>query len=190
MRAMRGAILIIGVVLAAMLIGCGSDSSSDTDTSAAKPFRIPAPDPEVVYAEDMKFKPNGLVGPEPKPIIPDVPAPDHLALFDLKEGIGPLADPESTITVQYVGYLYDSKKKFDSSWDQGKPLTFQLGKGQVIPGWEEGLVGMEVSDRRELVIPPDLAYGNEKVGSIPPNSTLVFVVDLLDVKGKIVEPDE
>jgi peptidylprolyl isomerase len=183
MPPMRRVFLIIGVLLAAVLIGCGSDSSDTSGSeTVSEPFRIPAPEPEIVYAEDLKFKPNGLVGPEPKPIIPDVPPPEDLALLDLKEGIGPVAEPGTTITVQYVGEVYDTKKKFDSSWDQGKPLTFKLGGGQVIPGWETGLVGMEVSDRRELVIPPDLAYGDEKVGSIPPNSTLVFVVDLLRVK--------
>lgn len=185
MPAMNKGLLTIAILLAVLFGGCGEGDSTTTDQSAQQPFAIDAPKPEIVYADKyLKFKPNGLFGSEPKPIFPDSPPPDDLALVDLVEGIGPLASEGDVVTIQYVGYLYDSKKKFDSSWDQGKPLTFKLGAGEVIDGWEEGLIGMEVSDRRELVIPPDLAYGSQRVGDIPPDSTLVFVVDLLDVKSQ------
>jgi peptidylprolyl isomerase len=188
MPPMKKGFLIIAALLALLLAGCGGDdSSTDTsgsDTTAAEPFRIPVGTPPIRRAEDLKFKANGLVGSELKPIIPDSPPPKELAVSDLVQGIGESAIPGRTVTVQYAGYLYDNGKKFDSSWDQGKPFTFKLGAGQVIPGWEEGIVGMEISDRRELVIPPDMGYGEQQVGSIPPNSTLVFVVELLDVKTK------
>lgn len=179
---MEGKFLSIVLLAAALLAGCGSGAPSGTD-STAKAFHIPAPTPKVVYAKDLKFRPDGLVGPEPKPVIPDSPPPHHLALLDLEEGIGQLAEEGSTVTIQYVGYVYDSKKKFYSSWDRGRPSTVELGEGKLTPGWEEGLAGMEVSDRRELVVPPDLAYGEKRVGSIPPGSTLVYVVDLLKVNG-------
>jgi len=180
---MKKGLLIIVAVLALLLAGCGGDDSSTDTTTASEPFRIPMDGPApIVEAKDLKFKPNGLVGNEPKPIIPDRPPPDILIVQDLLQGIGHAATPESTVTVQYVGYDYETGKKFDSSWDQGEPLTFKLGQGEVIQGWEDGIIGMEVSDRRELIIPPDLAYGNQEVGSIKPNSTLVFVIDLLKVK--------
>jgi peptidylprolyl isomerase len=186
---MRKFLLIIGAAFALLLAGCGGDDSSTDSTadsttgvSAEKPFRIPVGEVPIVREEDLKFKPNGLVGNEPKPVWPEGPPPDFLAIQDILDGIGKTSIKGRTLTVQYVGYDYETRKKFDSSWDQGEPLTFKLGSGKVIPGWEEGLEGMEVSDRRELVIPPDLAYGDQQVGSIKPNSTLIFVVDLLDVK--------
>jgi peptidylprolyl isomerase len=86
------------------------------------------------------------------------------------------------VTVNYVGVLYSNGKEFDSSWKSGKPFTTALTQGAVIPGWVQGIPGMKVGGRRELVIPPGLAYGAKGAGSaIPPNSTLVFVVDLLSV---------
>ena len=186
---MKKALLIIAALLVLLMAaGCGGDDSSTdasgSDTTASEPFRIPIDNPPIRRAEDLKFKANGLVGSELKPIIPDSPPPEDLAVRDLVEGIGETAIPGRTVTVQYAGYLYDTGEKFDSSWDQGKPFTFKLGSGAVIPGWEEGIVGMEISDRRELVIPPDMGYGEQQVGSIPPNSTLVFVIELLDAKGK------
>jgi peptidylprolyl isomerase len=83
-----------------------------------------------------------------------------------------------------VGYLYDSKKEFASSWKEGKPFTFTLGKGEVIPGWEEGVEGMEVSDRRELVVPPEYATPGSRMKDVPSDQTLVYVIDLLDVEEK------
>ena len=179
---MKGKVLIGVLVAGVLLAGCGGGSDGSSTDAPVETFRIPAPQAKIVYAKDLEFRPDGLVGSEPKPIIPDSPPPEHLALFDLQEGIGTLAEEGSTLTIQYVGYVYDSKKKFYSSWDAGRSSTVTLGKGELIPGWEEGLVGMEVSDRRELVVPADLAYGGRRAGSIPPNSTLVYVVDLLRVK--------
>jgi peptidylprolyl isomerase len=87
------------------------------------------------------------------------------------------------VSVQYVGVSYLNGRQFDASWDRGEPFAFQLGAGAVIPGWDEGVKGMNVGGRRMLVIPPDLAYGPQ--GSPPaigPNETLVFVIDLLGVE--------
>ena len=86
------------------------------------------------------------------------------------------------VTVQYVGVNYESGEEFDSSWGR-EPFSFTVGAGMVIPGWEQGIAGMKVGGRRELIIPPDLAYGEAgSPPSIPPNETLVFVIDLYAVK--------
>jgi FKBP-type peptidyl-prolyl cis-trans isomerase len=100
----------------------------------------------------------------------------------LKPGTGAAAQAGQTITVQYVGVHYTTGKQFDASWDRNQPFSFQLGAGQVIPGWDQGLVGMKVCGRRELTIPPALAYGNMGSGEIQPGETLVFVVDLLSAQ--------
>ena len=97
-------------------------------------------------------------------------------------GTGQSANSGKTVTVNYVGVLYNDGKEFDSSWKRNQPFTTHLASGSVIPGWVQGISGMKVGGRRELIIPPSLGYG--KAGSppaIPPNSTLVFVVDLLSV---------
>jgi FKBP-type peptidyl-prolyl cis-trans isomerase len=119
-----------------------------------------------------------------KPIVkvPSVAPPKHLTTKDLVVGTGQTAQSGQTITVNYVGVLYKGGKEFDSSWKTNKPFSTALSSGSVIPGWVQGIVGMKVGGRRELIIPPSLGYG--KTGSpptIPPNATLVFVVDLLSV---------
>ncbi len=114
--------------------------------------------------------------------VPDGPPPEELETTDVTEGDGTEAATGDTVTVEYVGVSYSSGEEFDSSWERPEPFSFQLGAGEVIPGWDQGIVGMKVGGRRELVIPPDLAYG--KQGSPPaigPDETLVFVVDLVDV---------
>jgi peptidylprolyl isomerase len=98
---------------------------------------------------------------------------------DLIVGHGKAATTSSTVTVNYVGVLYKNGKEFDSSWKRGQPTSFPLSG--VIPGWTQGIPGMKVGGRRELIIPPSLAYKNKANGPIPANSTLVFVIDLLSV---------
>ncbi|GAB6042673.1 FKBP-type peptidyl-prolyl cis-trans isomerase [Endothiovibrio diazotrophicus] len=103
----------------------------------------------------------------------------ELKIHDLATGDGALAQPLSKVTVHYTGWLMDGTK-FDSSVDRGKPFTFTLGRGQVIPGWEQGVEGMKVGGKRELTIPPELAYGERGAGGvIPANATLRFEVELL-----------
>ena len=108
-------------------------------------------------------------------------APSTLQSTDLIVGTGTEATAGRVVTVQYVGVSFTTKKQFDASWDRGTPFTFQLGAGRVIPGWDQGVVGMKVGGRRELVIPPSLGYGDQANGGIPANDTLVFVIDLVSV---------
>ncbi len=107
---------------------------------------------------------------------------DGLQYWDLNKGNGALAVSGKTVRVHYTGWLATGKE-FDSSLDRGEPIEFVLGAGRVIKGWDEGIAGMKVGGKRQLRIPPQLAYGQRGAGSvIPPNATLVFDVELVSVK--------
>ncbi|RSN37422.1 peptidylprolyl isomerase [Amycolatopsis sp. WAC 04169] len=113
---------------------------------------------------------------------PEGPAPSDLEKSDITVGDGQEAKAGDTVSVHYVGVSHSTGDQFDASWDRGEPLRFGLGKGQVIPGWDQGVAGMKVGGRRKLVIPPHLAYGERGAGGvIKPNETLIFVVDLIGV---------
>jgi peptidylprolyl isomerase len=113
--------------------------------------------------------------------VPPGAPPTQLESADLIVGTGPAAAAGDSVTVQYVLATYSSRKVIQASWTS-KPFGFTLGEGQVIPGWDKGVVGMKVGGRRELIIPPSLGYGDESPGAgIAPNDTLVFVVDLLKI---------
>ncbi len=128
-------------------------------------------------------KPPSPLSKKPVVALPKGAAPTKLVTKDLIVGTGPTAKSGSQVTVNYVGVLYKGGKEFDSSWKTGKPFgPFALGQGQVIKGWDQGLVGMKVGGRRELIIPASLAYGAQgSPPTIPANAALVFVVDLLGV---------
>jgi peptidylprolyl isomerase len=109
--------------------------------------------------------------------------PDDLVVEDLIEGTGDVATPGTTVSTHYAGWAFSTGEEFDASWNRGAPLDFPLGQGRVIRGWDEGIAGMRVGGRRKLTIPPDLAYGESGAGGvISPGETLIFVVDLLDVR--------
>ncbi|WP_414936467.1 FKBP-type peptidyl-prolyl cis-trans isomerase [Amycolatopsis sp. cmx-11-51] len=113
---------------------------------------------------------------------PEGPAPSDLEKSDITVGEGQEAKSGDTVSVHYVGVSHSTGDQFDASWDRGEPLRFGLGAGQVIPGWDQGVAGMKVGGRRQLVIPPHLAYGERGAGGvIKPNETLIFVVDLIGV---------
>ena len=115
-------------------------------------------------------------------------APQDLVTIDRKIGFGDIAREGRTVILQYTGWLFDPKApdnkgyQFDSSYGRGQPLSVQIGMGKVIAGWDQGIPGMKVGGIRELIIPPDLAYGARAVGGIPANATLIFDVELIAVR--------
>jgi peptidylprolyl isomerase len=114
---------------------------------------------------------------------PDGPPPSDLEVIEITEGDGAEATAGSTVSVHYVGVAHSTGEEFDASYNRGAPLDFRLGVGQVISGWDQGVQGMKVGGRRRLTIPAHLAYGDRGAGGvIQPGETLIFVVDLLDVK--------
>lgn len=117
---------------------------------------------------------------KPKVTIPDTTAPTQFIAQPLIEGTGPKVKAGQTITVHYTGIIWQSKKKFDSSWDRPAPTNFVIGQSQVIPGWDKGLVGRNIGDRVLLVVPPEDGYGSGGNGPIKGTDVLVFVVDVLD----------
>ena len=121
-----------------------------------------------------------LAPPEIDP--PEGDIPFELGIDDLVVGDGDEATAGAKVTVHYVGVSFSSGEEFDASWDRGQPFEFRLGKGQVIPGWDQGVAGMRVGGRRRLTIPSAMAYGARGAGGvIKPHEPLVFVVDLLAV---------
>lgn len=117
---------------------------------------------------------------KPEVEFPDGPVPSDLEIKDLWEGDGPAAESGATVSVHYVGVSFSTGEEFDASWNRGRPLQFQVGAGQVIPGWDRGVQGMKVGGRRQLTIPPHLAYGDRGAGQvIKPGETLIFVCDLV-----------
>jgi peptidylprolyl isomerase len=153
------------------LAGCSSSSSSSTTTTA--PASIPAAD----------RSPAGTAGAAPTVVVPSGPRPTGLETADLIKGTGPKAEPGDFVTVQYVLATYSSGKTIQSSWtSQPFQFTIDATPEQVIPGWDTGVVGMQVGGRRELIIPPNLGYGANSPGpGISVNDTLVFVIDLLKI---------
>lgn len=181
---MRKLLLIIGACLALFVVaGCGSDDSSTTSSSSGSTEEASTPEETNSAETDGSESESTEKKTKPKVTPPKGAPPKQLVTNDLEEGSGAEAKAGDEITVQYVGVNYKTGKEFDSSWSRNEPFTFVLGEGFVIPGWEEGFEGMKVGGRRELVIPPDLGYGSTgSPPAIPPNETLVFVVDLEAVK--------
>ncbi|MCW2711390.1 MAG: peptidylprolyl isomerase, FKBP-type [Marmoricola sp.] len=120
---------------------------------------------------------------KPEIDFPEGPPPTELEVTELAEGDGAEATAGSSVSVHYVGVAHSTGEEFDASYNRGAPLDFRLGVGQVISGWDQGVQGMKVGGRRRLVIPPHLGYGDRGAGGvIKPGETLIFVVDLLDVR--------
>ncbi len=190
------ALAVAGVLSALALAGCGSSkapssaatsttmppattaSASPTSagggtgvggTSSSSTLFASGPVPAVSGATDLQKEPAVAAGSGSPPA--------KLTGKDLVAGHGATAGPDATVTVQYVGALWSDGKVFDASWTDQGPATFQLSG--VIPGFKDAIIGMKVGGRREIVIPPAFGYGAAGQGPIPPNATLVFVIDLL-----------
>lgn len=189
MRILR-AIIGIGAAaaLAGGLVACGSDDASTAtgttttaraaSSAAATP---PAPKGRECTAEDIGVE--GGFGANPVITLPDdCDPPKQLITKDLVPGSGPGAQPGQQLTMNYSLVTWSNKKKLDSSFDRGETFPLTLGAGQVIEGWDTGLVGVQQGARRLLIVPPDLGYGQGGRG-IAPNETLVFVTDAVQIGG-------
>jgi peptidylprolyl isomerase len=171
--------VLLFAVAAAMALGpsaCGKDKKSGGDSASAS---TSAPTSASTSASTSG---SASAGGKPEVTVPSGNPPTTLEKKDLIVGKGAEAASGQKVSVQYVGVAYSTKKQFDASWDRGQPFSFTLGGGEVIKGWDQGVPGMKVGGRRQLVIPPDLAYGPSGYPPvIGPNETLVFVIDLVGV---------
>jgi peptidylprolyl isomerase len=180
-------LLLLLALLASVLAlaACGDDEESKSDPSTAAPS-APAeapPAPTETQAEEPEGGDPKDLENKPRVDIPKGDPPKKLVKEDIVKGKGKAAKKGDQVEMQYVGVLYDDGTEFDASWNTGQPFPFELGGGQVIKGWDQGIVGMKEGGRRKLVIPPDLAYGpTGQPPTIPANATLVFVVDLVSIK--------
>ena len=185
-------ILVCAVIaLAAALAGCGSSTTpgvqlapssgatADSTTAAASASTTATTSSTTTSATSTSTTPlPAALKTKPKVVIPKGKAPTKLVVKDLITGTGPAATASSTVTVQYVGEVYANGKQFDASWNDGSGQPVSLPLSGVIKGWQQGIPGMKVGGRRELIIPPGLGYGATAQAKIPANSTLVFVIDL------------
>jgi peptidylprolyl isomerase len=164
---MRRGLVVAALCAVLLVVGCGSSSSSEPVSSPAT---------------TAKAEPPGPTRAKPTLSIPNGPPPKALVKKDLIVGTGAEAKTGDEVSIQYVGALYATGSGFDAtSWRKGSALTFTLGDPGLTKGWNRGMTGMRVGGRRELIIPPQLAYGAKQVGPVPPHSTLVYVIDLIEV---------
>jgi peptidylprolyl isomerase len=176
---LRLVLILIAVVALVSLAACGDDddgggSGGSADTQDTGTATEPSP------AEAQE----ALKDTSTKPVIPKPTGspPRKLVKEDIVKGTGPPAKKGDTLVVHYVGMNFSNGQEFDASWDTGSPFPVQLGAGQVIAGWDKGLVGIRKGGRRKLVIPPELGYGAQGYPpDIPPNETLVFVIDAVSI---------
>ena len=160
-------LLLVSVALIASLVvfaACGDDGEEEILPAITPPATEPATEgvPPLVQGE-VTVTDSGL------------------QIIEIEAGSGDEAVAGQTVSIHYTGYLADGTK-FDSSLDRGQPLTFVLGAGQMIPGFDEGVAGMKVGDKRRLILPPDLAYGPQgRPPLIPPNAELTFDVELMEI---------
>jgi peptidylprolyl isomerase len=174
----------LALLLAVAVGGCGGSSSSDTEPSPQRvePFRIPQTMPPVRRQENVTGGGERLMGPELQPVIPDQAPPRTLVLQDLIQGLGFIAEAGDEVSIQYVEYDYDTGEKLFSSWDRGRPSTVVLGSGTMDEGVEEGLVDMQVGDRREMIVPSALGESSKQPDGPAGQTHDVYVVDLLAIQ--------
>lgn len=191
---MREILVSFGVMLVCVLFLVVSQLTSRDGEAIAANLPNPQPNPSAVAASAPTSASLIAEAVPPSPGAADltpaenpnenpnmITTPSGLKYLDLVEGTGATPEAGQTVTVHYTGTLEDGKK-FDSSRDRNQPFSFQIDAGQVIKGWDEGISTMKVGGRRQLIIPPDLAYGSRGAGRvIPPNSTLIFDVELLGI---------
>jgi peptidylprolyl isomerase len=174
---MTRTICITLALAATALAGCGGGGGGKATTADIPAGPAPATPAAPKASGNLKDTKSKPAIPKPKGA-----PPKTLVKKDIVVGKGRAAKKGDRLTMQYVGVTYADGQEFDSSWDRNQPFKFQLGKGSVIKGWDQGLVGIKPGGRRELTIPPKLGYGSRgQPPSIPPNATLVFIVDAVSV---------
>ena len=176
--------IALGVVLVLALVVCGckaqqpETATSPTETSAPQTDSAVSESPAATEEVDAVDAARKLGTPTENEV---VTMDSGLQYIDVKVGEGAEAQAGQMVSVHYTGWLVNGSK-FDSSVDRGQPFEFPLGAGSVIKGWDEGVAGMKIGGVRKLIIPADMGYGTRGAGPIPPNSTLIFEVELLGVK--------
>ena len=180
---MRAKLTVLTLVLAlsAGVAACGEDDEPASESAATA---TPTETPSAAGVEALVQGTPRKTDSKPQIPAPEGDPPTELVTRDIVKGKGPKAKRGDTLSMQYVGTSWSTGQQFDASWDRGaQPFAFQLGAGMVIAGWDNGLVGMQKGGRRLLVIPPDQGYGPQGTpdGTIAPNETLVFVVDLVRI---------
>ena len=185
------ALALAALATAALIAGCGSSGSSSTitvgnenkaDETLGKSNAAATTSTPTSTTATVKTPASGPLAKQPTVTVPTGAAPTALVTKEIIKGTGAEAKAGQPVTVNYVGALFHGGKVFDASWKRNEPFVFTLGQGAVIKGWDQGVSGMKVGGRRELIIPANLAYGAKGAGSsIPPNAPLVFVIDLLGV---------
>jgi peptidylprolyl isomerase len=185
---MKITITSAALALAAAVAGCGSQSAAPGIQTAPSAGATAAASTATVSSSTSSASATSTttsntplpaaLKSKPKVSIPGGAPPKKLVVKDLIKGSGPAATAQSTVNVQYVGELYKGGKQFDASWNDGSGQPVSLPLTGVIKGWQQGIPGMKVGGRRELIIPPSLGYGSTAQSKIPANSTLVFVIDL------------
>jgi peptidylprolyl isomerase len=177
----RGALVVAGVAAAAIGLAACSSSPSNSSANTTTTNKAQQGGSALVAIGPIPVadrSPAGSAGSQPTVTVPSGTPPTHIESADLIRGTGPSAASGNNLTVEYTLATYSSGKVIQSSWTS-QPFSFTLGAGQVIPGWDKGVVGMKAGGRRELIIPPNLGYGASSPGpGIAPNDTLVFVIDL------------
>ncbi len=170
-------VLGAGAALAILLVGCGSSATGNTAILPAPS----TPQGKITVPAAITTPKAGPISKEPTIAKSNAAAPKKLIIKDLVTGTGAAVKLGQTVTVNYVGALYPSAKVFDASWKRGMPTEFQLMPGALIPGWVQGLPGMKIGGRRELIIPGALAYGKpgKPQAAIGPNQPLIFIIDAL-----------
>ena len=179
----RRLLALLALLATLALAACGEDD--ENGDGGAEPSPPPAAQEETETEPTLSQQREALKNTGVKPEIPRPSGspPRRLQTDDIVRGKGPAAKPGDTVLVHYAGITFSTGEEFDASWNRGEPFPFPLGGGQVIDGWDRGIVGMRVGGRRMLTIPPELAYGAQGFPpTIGPNETLVFVVDLLEIR--------
>ncbi|OLT20753.1 hypothetical protein BJF78_09335 [Pseudonocardia sp. CNS-139] len=177
--AMKRTLLVAVALVLAAVAGCGSGTGADAGAGATPSAGSPAAGPAAGGVPPLTGDPTDVTAPSQAQAGTGQP-PAQLVTEDVVVGQGPAAALTDTVQVQYTGTLYANGTVFDSSWSGGGPIAFPLNR--VVPGFAQGIEGMQVGGRRVIVIPPDLGYGDDTNGPIPGGSTLVFVVDLVGIR--------